>query len=739
MDIYDRLNVKVSTATFSVGNRCPSSNCEGCATTVNSLIYNTLLGIVGPVLSSPAFPIPQLSTASNCEYSLKFQYTTPTIPGLNDGAIYVGFDYLSPAPYQWTDGFSGASRTDLGPGNYQGSHEIVAGCVPKFGADIKLTCTEAPLPKDCKTVVDYSVTEVGQDPQECGKRISVTATGGYGSFEYYWSEPSFGNNQNPEHVCPGNYILTIRTIDPVTGDYCDTEVQVVVPAVACNLQGHTTDQGVYCPGSCDGEINVRVSGGTEPYSITWSDGNTTDFNRRTFCTGAVSYTVVDANGCKYSDQRTIEQLNSVCCTPVEVKGVDHLCQPSNVSLGASGGKYYEWTPAHLFNDDNRYSSDPVIFVDYSTEINVKVYRPGCPDEQFSYYIEMLTPDFGTITPAEQTVCVATTSIQLKALPYPEYEADIVKYEWSHGTGVGCITCKESTATLKTGINVFTVKLTDKNGCTQHLYSTITQLPMPNNLNTELLYCNSPDQLVYIKGDLSNAYGNTNMSKVFYSVTGIPGVPDGNVTATEGGIVVPPPPVNGSYAVRAIVRDELGCIYVNFIDVKNTVPPIINITYDPPACDQETLELNATLDQPGFELRWVPADNLSCSTCPNPTLALGGGILSYALIAKKAECVADKAIGITYGEDSFQDMVDKLDIIVQDNNCAYRFEASPAGFLNYNWSFGDNSGPFNERIKETHFYGNGGYYTVRVEVETPCATYTSSKIIDVVLEGCNCHE
>ena len=63
--------------------------------------------------------------------------------------------------------------------------------------------------------------------------------------------------------------------------------------------------------ACNGFISVTPTSGSSPYTYVWSNGNTTSLNLN-LCDGSYSYTVIDANGCGFTE--IIILTNYVGCT-----------------------------------------------------------------------------------------------------------------------------------------------------------------------------------------------------------------------------------------------------------------------------------------------------------------------------------------------------------------------------------------------------------------------------------------
>src|SRR6185369_1051952 len=80
---------------------------------------------------------------------------------------------------------------------------------------------------------------------------------------------------------------------------------LTAPAALSNYNG----SNVSCAGSTNGFINLTVSGGTTPYTYSWTPGGSTSQNLNNLGAGTYSYTVTDANNCNTSNSVTLNAPN----------------------------------------------------------------------------------------------------------------------------------------------------------------------------------------------------------------------------------------------------------------------------------------------------------------------------------------------------------------------------------------------------------------------------------------------
>jgi gliding motility-associated-like protein len=147
--------------------------------------------------------------------------------------------------------------------------------------------------------------------------IDVTVLTGANPFTYIWS-PNGQTTQDISGLSPGSYTVTVTDNNGSTVSQTFTIYQ---PAVL-SLSGSTTSNAL-CNGQANGNINLNVSGGTAPYTYTWSNSATTQ-NLNNIAAGTYSVTVRDAKNCSVTSTFNITQpqplSGSVTIIPVQCAG-----------------------------------------------------------------------------------------------------------------------------------------------------------------------------------------------------------------------------------------------------------------------------------------------------------------------------------------------------------------------------------------------------------------------------------
>jgi len=102
---------------------------------------------------------------------------------------------------------------------------------------------------------------------------------------------------------------------------------------------------VSCNGGSDGEIDLSVTGGTEPYTFGWNNESTTE-DIADLSAGSYSVTVTDAHGCEATAEYNVTEPAAPLTVEVEAVTIETCtdCSDGTITIGVSGG-----TPEYAFS------------------------------------------------------------------------------------------------------------------------------------------------------------------------------------------------------------------------------------------------------------------------------------------------------------------------------------------------------------------------------------------------------
>lgn len=382
----------------------------------------------------------------------------PLCNGQSNGTI--GVDATGgtfPYTFLWSGGL-GTNDTafNVAAGTYTCTVTDVNGCT----ASTTITLSEPPVlltPGSSTNVTCFGF---------CNGTASITASGGTPPYVYDWTPgtPTGDGTPNITNLCPGTYTCTTTDANGCTSTYTTTITQP--PVLTLNVS-HTN---ATCGGVCDGTATATITGGTAPYIYIWSNGSSTttpSLNNTitNLCAGPYTVQVTDANGCNLTANVTITEPPILLASAT---GTNITCfnacngTAAAVVVGGTPGYTYDWTPGTPTGDGTANISNlcPGTYTVLVTDIN------GCNDTGM-VTITQPAQLFANPT-ATGVLCFGDCNGTATASPTGGTAPYI--YDWSPGTPTGDFT--PSISNLCAGI--WTVLVTDANGCTSTQTATVTQ-------------------------------------------------------------------------------------------------------------------------------------------------------------------------------------------------------------------------------------------------------------------------
>lgn len=349
-------------------------------------------------LGQGSYSVTVLDASTGCEQSIPIDINnsqpitltssiTNTSCGEENGAIQLTVNNSSGnLTFTWnTHLATGSNPTNLPTGNYQ------------------VTITDNEL--NCELIEDFEIVDsdsftIDSEFTEptCGLNngtITVTPSGGSGSFQYTWTGANPGSVPTAVNLNPGNF--TIEVTD--TQDGCTQSVDITLSTSdPLEIQEISTDP--LC-GNSNGTIEIIIVNGSGNYTYEWSDGLPSSNQQNNLGAGNYSVTVTD-NGedmCSAEIQVLLEDGGEIIVTP---QIVSTSCGNDNGSvtldvIGGSGPYTTAWSDGVALPNLERNDLAPG-----SYNITVTDNASGCTDE-VSVTIENSVPlvIFGDI---QSTTC-----------------------------------------------------------------------------------------------------------------------------------------------------------------------------------------------------------------------------------------------------------------------------------------------------------------------------------------------
>ena len=301
----------------------------------------------------------------------------------------------------------------------------------------------------------------------CNGTATVTSvTGGTGNYTYLWSPGiTVGQGQGTttiSQLCAGTYTVKVTDIGNAAHPFCFCAIQLTEPAVLFDYEVSTTPPT--CNGLCNAVSSVDATGGTFPYTFTWSPGSITGDTAKNICAGTYTVVVTDSRNCTASTTITVSQpaplLTNGGSTNLTCNGT---CN-GTATVSPSGGTpnySYSWAPGNPTGNGTANVTNLC-----AGTLTCTVTDANNCTASFITTITQPTSLTGAITSQTNVVCrgASTGSVTVAA---------------SNGTptytySINGVTFQASGTFSALAAGNYTITIKDSNGCTATVSVTITQ-------------------------------------------------------------------------------------------------------------------------------------------------------------------------------------------------------------------------------------------------------------------------
>jgi gliding motility-associated-like protein len=297
-----------------------------------------------------------------------------------------------------------------------------------------------PLP-----VFNFSNSNVICNSQSNGTS-TVNVTVGTGPYNYQWSNGQ--NTQVATGLSAGNYSCIVTD-----ANNCSSlaSTQINQPTAFTVTINSATNSA--CANTAI-NVNANGSGGTTPYTFTWTSGPTTSaYSINESAAGNYIYTVnaTDANGCVSSNNINLTFFPQPTVTATSAT----VCAGTATTITASGATNYIWQPGNV--------SGPSYPFNGNTSVNVTVIGTsnGCSNSANASVVVSTIPSANFTTSGDKACVPACITLSGSG------SANIISYGWTlNGIGIGNGTANETYCFSEAASYSIGLTVIDNNGCTQ---------------------------------------------------------------------------------------------------------------------------------------------------------------------------------------------------------------------------------------------------------------------------------
>jgi gliding motility-associated-like protein len=284
----------------------------------------------------------------------------PTCQGVCDGITIFDLSGCSNSPYiiQW---INGACPSTLPPaeGAYVGatySVNTLCGCSSQYLVLFENSLGEqvavpVPMVDPPATILNFSFTQPTCNGL-CNGQIRAFVLTGAIPLSINWNPPNVTHNNiitrdTLKNACAGSYTVTATNVNGCVNTFTTTLVQ---PAV---LLANGSSSSVTCNAACNGSAAVAPTGGTIPYTYSWTSAASTPSTATTqtignLCPGVVTMTVTDSKTCTATFSTTITQPPAITLTVTKTDlNCGNICNGAATvtATGGIGAFTYSWSPS----------------------------------------------------------------------------------------------------------------------------------------------------------------------------------------------------------------------------------------------------------------------------------------------------------------------------------------------------------------------------------------------------------
>ena len=578
---------------------------NGCTKTTNAIISTA---------ASFSLPTP-VPVNNNCNGT-----KLGSIPVLVSGGT-------GPFTYSWSNGASGQTVTNVAAGAYTVTVTDGAGCSQTTNA----TVTQ---PAAITLTTNTSVASCNK----ANGSASASASGGVGNFTYSWSTGTTG-------TALANVAAAVYSVTVTDGNGCTaTATPSVGSAGGYTIQQPTVTNNL-CFGGNSGSGTVSVSGGTGPFTYSWSNG-TSGPTASGLATGSYTVTVTDGNGCQ---SPTVVAVTSPTALTAAVSPTNTTCGGNNgaASIIASGGNgtyTYKWSTGA--------TSATVAALAAGNYTLTVTDANGC-NAVAPYVIGASSSPVVMATVASPVLCKGNTGSVLATVTGGTSN---YTYSWSSGQTAAS---SSTTNTLTSGAATYTVSVTDANACVSTSTVALTE-PAAVSITSVSPTASSCG----LANGLIAAVGTGGTGTLTYSWTGgLNGNSLNNLTA-------------GNYTLT--VSDANNCTATSATVVTNNSNLLAAAGPTSTFCIGDSIQL---VSSGGATYAWLPATGLNNAAIANPIAKPTASTTYTVTVSNGATCSGTSTVAITVNQLPANPTVSAFQNIIQGQSV----QLTATGGAHYTWT------------------------------------------------------
>lgn len=525
------------------------------------------------------------------------------------------------------------THTYPAPGVYQ---------VMLVGQDLT-TCAGIPLADTAYVTLTVNgiadPADAGADSEVCGVQPVVIGTPALPGYTYSWSPSAGLSNPNAAQPTATTSQSQAYTLTVTDGAGCQDQ-DVVQVNVFNVLLANTVSTCVGQPV----QLNATASAGA---TFSWSpalplnDANIPNPVATVTENTTFTVTIDNSQGCVLARQVTVQ----VVAQPSANAGPDvGVCPGGSVTLNASGGNQYSWSPATYLSNPN--IANPVVTPQSNITYTLTVTNAsGCTATDV---VNVSVNPLPTVTASPNVQVCEGAQLQLQA-------SGALTYSWSPTTGLDNPLSVSPLATVQQSVT-YTVTGTDINGCVNTAQVSIDVFSV--NTSGQTTVCPGATVQLGVDGGVSWAWS-----------------PAGQVS--NAAAQNPTAIVNVPTVFTVAVSNGQGCVAIREISVGVYPPAVANAGVDLVACGGAPVILNGS---GGVAYQWSPSTFLSSTVIANPVSTPSQDITYTLTVTDANGCTASDAVNVAVLPAPVAVTGPDVEICIGQST-----QLSASGGISYSWS------------------------------------------------------
>jgi hypothetical protein len=421
-----------------------------------------------------------------CTFGASLSYTPVRCHGDTTSGTIIPAGGTAPFTYSWNTGDTTANLNGVPAGNYTCSITDSVGC----SVTQVVTIYQPGVLTSSGQVINNDSCYGGN----IGRARAVVSGGTY-PYTYFWI-PSVSTSATASNLAAGCY-----TVSVTDNHGCTTGSTVCITQPPLLSANALVMNNVNCNGGSNGRARVTAGGGTGSYTYSWIPSVSTTATASLLTAGCYTVIVKDANGCSATDTVCITEPTALTVTASVLQNVS--CNGMNdgvAAANANGGiapYSYLWIPSSQTSQ----TCSNLIATCYTVRVTD---ANGCTATDTVCITEpiAIAADVCGLNPVN---CSGDSSCMYAC---PVGGAPPYNYMWLPNGGSDDFFCT-------TAAGMYTLVITDINGCTGSSTITITQpAPLTATLTTTDASCSTC-------GDgfsIVNPFGGTGLYSYSWSTT-----------------------------------------------------------------------------------------------------------------------------------------------------------------------------------------------------------------------------